>query len=44
MTKGISRTSNTMTDAVQIGAFYAMCVDIEQSLQAATKTTWVSDL
>ena len=41
---GISRTSNTMTDVVQIGAFYAMCADVEQSLQAATKTTWTSDL
>ena len=44
MNKGISRTSNTMTDVVQIGAFYAMCADVEQSLQAATKTTWTSDL
>ena len=42
--KGISRTSNTMTDVVQIGAFYAMCADVDQSLQAATKTTWTSDL
>ncbi|MCH2657500.1 MAG: hypothetical protein MKZ81_00640 [Dehalococcoidia bacterium] len=42
--KGIGRKSNTMTDVVQIGAFYAMCADVEQSLQTATKTTWTSDL